>query len=109
MLELLAVIERIDAPRDYALAHASLDERDVAHVSVLPARWRDPMRCDATVEIGEAFIASGSALALAVPSAVVPQEFNYLINPRHPRFRSLRIAKGFEPALALSRVHTNGD
>ena len=34
--------------------------------------------------------ASGS-LALAVPSIVVPVEWNYLISPGHPDFRKLKI------------------
>jgi RES domain-containing protein len=26
-----------------------------------------------------------------VPSVVIPEEFNYLINPRHPDFNALKI------------------
>jgi RES domain-containing protein len=28
---------------------------------------------------------------LAVPSAVIPSEKNYLLNPKHPEFRRIRI------------------
>ncbi len=37
-----------------------------------------------TAGLGDAWLAAGTALALAVPSVVVPGEFNYLINPAHP-------------------------
>jgi RES domain-containing protein len=30
---------------------------------------------------------------LAVPSAIVPRETNYLLNPAHPDFRRLRIGR----------------
>jgi RES domain-containing protein len=28
---------------------------------------------------------------LAVPSAVIPQEMNYLLNPRHVNFKRIRV------------------
>lgn len=40
---------------------------------------------------------------LAVPSAVIPQELNYLLNPLHADFKRLRIGKPeafrFDPRL----------
>jgi RES domain-containing protein len=32
-------------------------------------------------------------LALVVPSVILPQEANYVLNVRHPQFAQLRIAK----------------
>ena len=47
---------------------------------------------------------AGKSLALRVPSVVVPQEWNYLINPAHPAFARLEIGKAqplaFDPRLA---------
>jgi len=34
-------------------------------------------------------VESGDAVALRVPSALSPVEFNYLLNPRHPQFLSI--------------------
>ena len=104
ILEILATIERADAPTDYAFASASLTEEDVTQLPPLPARWRQPARSDATVGIGERFLAERTALAVAVPSAIVPQEFNYLINPLHPRFGAIRIGKSLEVFTFDSRI-----
>ncbi len=104
ILEILATIERADAPTDYAFASASLTEEDVARLPTLPVDWRRPARSNATVAMGERFLAEGTALAVAVPSAIVPQEFNYLINPLHPRFRVMRIGKSFEAFAFDSRI-----
>jgi RES domain-containing protein len=41
--------------------------------------------------IGDEWIDSVRTPILAVPSAIVPQEFNYLINPLHPQFERLII------------------
>ena len=53
------------------------------HVRTLPSGWDDPgaVRKEAQ-ELGMRFHGSEDLL-LRLPSAVVPHEFNYLINPRH--------------------------
>ncbi len=104
ILEILATIDRADAPADYAFASAALDESNVEQVQSLPAGWRSAARSEATLEIGERFVAESSALALAVPSAIVPQEFNYLINPLHRRSDVMKIAKTFEPFAFDERI-----
>jgi RES domain-containing protein len=40
---------------------------------------------------GDHWLEAGSALALAAPSVVVPQEQNVMLNPRHPQAGRLRI------------------
>ncbi|MBI4517436.1 MAG: RES family NAD+ phosphorylase [Deltaproteobacteria bacterium] len=59
----------------------------------LPRHWRTVRGLLATQQIGDAWLASGRALALAVPSAIVPEELNYLLNPAHPAFGRLRIGR----------------
>jgi len=44
-----------------------------------------------TARLGDVWLAAGTALALAVPSAVVPDEKNYLINPAHPDMTRLAV------------------
>ena len=44
-----------------------------------------------TQHIGDAFVAEGHAAVLKVPSTVVPDEFNYLINPLHPDAKKIKI------------------
>lgn len=43
--------------------------------------------------LGDAWIHSSESLVLAVPSAVIPTEVNYLINPYHADFSALEIGK----------------
>lgn len=56
-----------------------------------------------SVTVGDAFLAAGEALCLRVPSQVVPQEINTLINPRHPAFVGVRVEREepfrFDPRL----------
>lgn len=45
-----------------------------------------------TRRLGDAWITEGRHAVLSVPSALVPQEFNFLLNPAHPFFPKLEIA-----------------
>ncbi len=54
--------------------------------------------------IGDAWIRAQRSLALRVPSAVVPEEYNLLVNPVHPRFSELRIIGSPEPVVFDPRL-----
>jgi hypothetical protein len=57
----------------------------------LPEDFRSNPGPDALRAIGDAFIAEGKFLALKVPSVVVPDSFNFLLNPGHALFKELII------------------
>lgn len=57
----------------------------------LPDDWREPASREHLRGIGADWINSGSSAVLAVPSAVIPSETNYLLNPLHPSFSELKI------------------
>lgn len=59
--------------------------------------WRRLDRRYALQRIGRDWLAGGHSAVLAVPSAVVPAERNYLLNPEHPDFA--RIIMGEPEAL----------
>jgi RES domain-containing protein len=60
----------------------------------LPTYWR---RYYPVVEelkaIGDAWLVGKSAAVLRVPSAIVPSEANYLLNPAHPDFARIRCGR----------------
>ena len=81
-------------PKDYFIV--TLDIPDKITVSTLkekdlPPHWRDYPHGDTTQKMGDAFVAAGKALVLRVPSAVVPGDFNYLLNPAHPDMKEVSI------------------
>ncbi len=53
----------------------------------LPTDWNAEPAGPASRTAGDKWIAEQRSVALLVPSAVVPQEYNALINPRHVQFR----------------------
>lgn len=62
----------------------------------LPADWRSPAARDALQAIGGAWARRRSGAVLAVPSAVIPSETNYLLNPLHPSFGRIEIGEAQE-------------
>jgi RES domain-containing protein len=59
----------------------------------LPRHWRTLRGMAATQRLGDDWLASGRALALAVPSTIVPEESNYLLNPGHAGFAQLKFGR----------------
>ncbi len=41
--------------------------------------------------IGNSFLEKNEQLVLQVPSVIIPEEFNYLINPLHPTFHKIEL------------------
>ena len=64
--------------------------------SELPRDWQAHPAPDALKGIGDDFIRQGIWLALKIPSVIVPDENNYLINPAHPRFSEVEIIEESE-------------
>ena len=57
----------------------------------LPANWRDSPPPRETQAIGDRWVAASTSVVLQVPSVVVPDEFNYVLNPSHPDFRRVSV------------------
>lgn len=58
----------------------------------LPAGWNADVVNESSLSSGDDWIAKGPTPVLRVPSVVVPDEFNYLLNPRHPDFSRIEIS-----------------
>ena len=44
-------------------------------------------------DVGRAWLEEGASLALVVPSVIVPQETNYVLNVRHPQFAQVEVGE----------------
>jgi RES domain-containing protein len=73
----------LEIPDEYA--HKSIDRRK------LPINWSLSIHAPFTQNIGDVFLEKNEFLTLQVPSAIVPEEYNYLINPLHPAFSLVKI------------------
>lgn len=68
---------RIDVPDD------QIQDADMKQ---LPESWADEDAPPELADYGDAWCFTRSSVALRVPSALSPVEYNYLLNPEHPDF-----------------------
>lgn len=77
-------------------------------VSDLPKEWCRYPPGHKTQSIGDTWVRGMKSVLLKVPSVVIKEEFNYLINPAHPDFKKLLIGKpeafSFDPRLTGIRA-----
>jgi hypothetical protein len=58
--------------------------------SGLACELEQARRHEKTKDLGMSWVKSGTTAVLSVPSVVVPNERNYLLNPAHPDFSKIR-------------------
>ena len=66
---------------------------ETVKIEGLPKDWRRYPGPEALKDIGPAWASKASTAILAVPSAVIPEERNYLLNPAHRDFKRIRLHK----------------
>ena len=66
---------------------------EVVDTSGLPRDWMQTPSPMLLRHIGTEWLRSLRCVALQVPSAVVPEEFNYILNPIHSDFGRIEIGK----------------
>jgi RES domain-containing protein len=96
----LAVVEILvhvdEVPSNFVAIRIDIPESikiDSVSSRRLPPNWRAHPAPSHLATIGTAWAQRLSSVALAVPSAVIPQEQNLLINPLHPDARTLVLHK----------------
>jgi len=77
----------------YCMIGIEIPDNELAEVSVkdLPAGWQNNPPAEDLKEIGNQFVKEGKYLALKIPSALMPEEFNIILNPSHPDFKKVKI------------------
>lgn len=79
--------------KKYFRVPVQFDSKLVATLDLarLPDDWDSLPPSESTQNIGTQWALSQKTSILKVPSTVVKEEFNYLINPIHPKFKKLLI------------------
>lgn len=72
----------------YLKSWIEFDETWVTTVAIedLPLNWRQGRAPVQTQMLGDRWLEAGNTLVLQVPSVIIPEEWNYVINPLHPQF-----------------------
>lgn len=95
-LALLETLVHLDFPVAFHYVFIRIEFPDALlsrlEAKALPGDWLADPPSGSTRKIGDAWLRENRSAVLAVPSAVVPGETNFLLNPHHPDFAQIRLA-----------------
>jgi RES domain-containing protein len=94
MLEYFVHLDPEDAPDDLVLATADVPDnvsRERIQARQMPDNWRETPAAPELAPIGDDFVKNAKTCLLVVPSALAVNENNWLINPQHPEFRTIKL------------------
>lgn len=101
-LEILVHVDDLSLVRGlYSVIPVRFDESLALWLSAeeLPPRWSGPEVAVETQLLGDRWVRESRSAALAVPSAVTPSEWNFLLNPAHRDFEN--VTMGSQSALEI--------
>ena len=104
MSEALVHLQRSNSIAAYVRWEIDIPEVEIIPVPTLPAGWENDQSYSRN--LGDAWLASKNSVAMLVPSAIVANERNCLINPAHPNFSLSWIVAGPLPFLFDRRLTT---
>ncbi len=95
ILEMAVHLDNATLLTSFALIPCTFHERLVTGIDrrALPAQWRQDPSPAELAAIGDKWVAQARSAVLAVPSAIVDDETNFLLNPAHPRFADIEIGE----------------
>ena len=92
-LEYLVHVPMSTIPRDLEMMELVIPEQIIPEnidTADLPLKWREYPPPQRLATLGSNWVHSNRSLLLRVPSAVVENEFNVLINPEHEDLKRIR-------------------
>lgn len=95
-LEILVNLQNSDTLDEYEFIEADIELDMIIKVEKthrLPPDWRISPSPLEIHRIGDDWARSKNSVVLEVPSSIIPQESNYLLNPEHPDFDRIRIGE----------------
>ncbi len=105
-LEVLLHVDKAALPLDLLQLEINLpDSLRIMRIEVdeLPPNWKSHPALPTLQQRGDDWLKQGSTSVLQVPSAVIPDEFNFLLNPQHDDARSIQVmssrAFAYDPRL----------
>lgn len=93
LLEYTAHVSIDDIPRALSFTCIEIpdDAIEAVALSKLPGNWASWPHPKESRDFGDGLLLSAGSLVLQLPSAIIPDEFNYVINPLHSRIKEVAI------------------
>lgn len=105
VLELLVHLQASQLLTSYCSIPADFEDAlvEAVDVATLPRDWKTHPAPSALQELGDQWALGQRSVVLQVPSAMVPNEQNFILNPEHADFERVKIGQAspfqFDPRL----------
>ncbi|HTI10864.1 MAG TPA: RES family NAD+ phosphorylase [Puia sp.] len=95
VLEYTVNINIEEIPRTLSITTFEIPDTDIQKLSIakLPGNWKDFPAPFSTKAFGDLLLEAAVSPVIRVPSSIIPEEFNYLLNPAHPASRDFKIVE----------------
>jgi len=93
VLEYTVNVNIDDIPRALSFSRIEIPDAGILVLSEadLPGNWKQVPSPFATKEFGTQLLKAAKNLIIKIPSTVIPNEYNYLINPAHPAIKNCKV------------------
>jgi len=93
LLEYTVNINIDDIPRALSIITLDIPDADIyeLNLSQLPGDWKDVPAPSSTKDIGSNLLNESKNAVIKIPSAIIANEFNYILNPKHPHSKNFKI------------------
>jgi RES domain-containing protein len=95
LLEVLVHLPPLMIPDNYCLVEIEVPDHSITPIAIedLPNNWKDISPPLALKKTGDDFLKKQTHLLMKMPSSIVPMEYNYLLNTRHPGMEKVKVLK----------------
>ena len=92
ILEYTVNVNIDEIPRALCMATLEIpDEMTTWAMAQLPGNWKDAPAPNSTKSMGTQWLKRGKTAVLKIPSVIIPDEFNFILNPVHPDAKRIKI------------------
>ncbi len=84
------------------------DKIEITDIDKLPANWHKNPAPDGLKMIGDNFITASKKLTMKVPSVIMPEGYNLLINTHHHEFKKVKIINSRTLTIDDRLLHATG-
>jgi RES domain-containing protein len=106
LLEIIVHVNYAVLPLDYSFLEVDIPDasiKKIQSIDFIEPKWSTEEAVNQLQMLGSNWLKKRESLAMRVPSAIIPHENNFLINPLHKDFGNLKIIKvgkmDFDPRL----------
>lgn len=90
-LEVLVHTDGVPIRKGLSLVALEIPDDIPIEVPILPDNWDSKPAIQGTRELGDMFFKNKNSFGIKVPSVVIPEESNYILNPLHDEFSKINV------------------